>query len=313
MPSRVHRTDDGMLFLTGGGNDVLSLYTSQGFERAVDLAAWRRRLLARDALFARLGIPWRMLLAPEKLSVVGMDTARTLAGGDVMPPAARFMQAVTHGCVLDPTMQLRARHDAGDKVYAQTDSHWTSLAAFTALAWLMADLAIDFDDRGFHDCAPIASHYHGDLWDYDHADIPPETFERRTVPAGLVRSHANDLVCFKEAMQRQNDMRLHTGSHVVYRNPQARHPGRVVLFGSSFSDYRAECSLLTFATAVSFAETHFIWSSSLDVGYLERTQPDLVLIEMPERFLPVCPDDDLAIETFARARITAWQHHEKGD
>jgi len=303
MSSRVMRSGEGVLFLTGGSNDVLQLFSAAGFARAVDLAAWHDRLAARDALFAERGIPWRLLLAPEKLSVLG----QSVLGPDAMPPAQRFLQALPHPAVIDPAGYLRDQHAAGYSVYPATDSHWTSIGAFSAFQWLMADMGVALDYSAYAACAPLPMHYHGDLWDAAHADLPPDLFERRVPPASLHRIHANTLVQFKERHGRENDMRLHTGSHVVYRNEAAQNPGRLLLFGSSFSDHRAECSLLTFAAALFFREVHFIWSTSLDIATIDRVEPDLVLVEMPERFLPLCPCDDLDIEAYAAARLAHWQ------
>jgi hypothetical protein len=95
---------------------------------------------------------------------------------------------------------------------------------------------------------------------------------------------------------REDDGGLHLGCHVVYRNTQAQRGERLVLWGSSFSDYRAECSLPTFVAAVFFREVHFVWGTELDLELIRRIAPDLVLLELPERFRTQCPSDrfDLA-------------------
>ncbi len=306
MSSRVHRSPDGILYLTGGSNDVLSLFSPAGFATGVDVGAWRGRLAARAALFAGLGIPWRLVLAPEKLSVLGLDVARILAGPDAMPPAQRLCHLLPHPALVDPAGYLRDQQAAGYRVYMPTDSHWTSLGAFSAFQWTMANMGLQFDHSVYAAQPVIPMRYHGDLWEAGHSDIPVDPFERRSLPQSVTRVHANALVQFKERIGRENDMRLHTGSHVVYRNPAAEHPGRILLFGSSFSDHRAECSLLTYVTTLFFRETHFIWSTSLDIAYLERLAPDVVVFEMPERFLPHCPDDTLENEAHAQTRIAAW-------
>ena len=118
------------------------------------------------------------------------------------------------------------------------------------------------------------------------------SFERRTLPEALVRTHANALVRLKERMRLENEPGLHVGSYVSYRNVAAERPERLLLFGSSFSDHRAECSLLTFVAALFFREVHFVWSSSLDTEFIRRIEPDLAICEMPERFLGACPSDD---------------------
>jgi hypothetical protein len=92
--SRVLRSADDQLFLIGGTNDVLRLYDADGFASLVPVEAWRARLAEREAFFARLGIPWCLLLAPEKLSISGDAVLR----GGAVTPAARFIERIGHPC-----------------------------------------------------------------------------------------------------------------------------------------------------------------------------------------------------------------------
>ena len=55
-----------------------------------------------------------------------------------------------------------------------------------------------------------------------------------------------------------------------------------------------------------FQELHFIWSTSLDFDYIQLNKPDLFLLEMPERFLTKCPNDDFKVEGFAAETARNW-------
>ncbi len=303
MEKRVHRSGDDVLYLTGGTNNVISLYTAEGFASAVSVSAWRARMAARDVFFRRLGLPWRLLLTPEKLSVMGLDAASALTACQATPPAERFRGLLPHAALVDPAGYLRDQVNRGYQVYPATDSHWTSIGAFSAFQWLMSSLGLPPDDAVFAACQPYGLSYHGDLWEPRFADVPPDRFERRSLPDGVRCTSQNVLVAFKERTGRENDGRLHTGCATSWHNAAAQFDQRIVLLGSSFSDYRAACSLLTFVAALYFREVHFVWSTSVDLALVERLAPDLVLIEMPERFLPVCPLDDLNVEDYARQRV----------
>jgi hypothetical protein len=287
---RVIRSRD-TLFLAGGTNDVLSLYDAAAFSALVPVEAWRARLAARDALFARLGVPWCQLLAPEKLSVLGdaILADRLVAS---VAPGSRLANLLGCPRLLTPLDYLRAQRDQGYALYPRTDSHWTCLGALCAFQWAAPSLGLALDYAPFHAAVVRKLVYHGDLWGEDHGDIPPDAFDRRVVPTTIVRTHANAIVQMKERERRENEAGLHVGSHVAYANEAAPLRERLVLFGSSFSDYRAECSLLTFIAALFFREVHFVWSTSLDVGLIESIAPDRVMIEMPERFLTACPTDE---------------------
>lgn len=296
MPRVIRHADT--LFLAGGSNDVLRLYDDVGFAELVPIDAWRHRLAEREAFFKSHGIAWRMLLAPEKLSILGDKVLPP----DSRTPSRRLHEAVPHSHCVDPTAALRR---AGQAAYAFTDSHWLPLGAATAFEQAMAALGISFD-AGILDRLPLREQvFHGDLWDASYADLPPDHYPRRALPASVSRVHVNGIVALKEALNLENEPGLHTGSHVIWRNQDAPRPERVVLFGSSFSEYRTDCTLLSFMAAITFAELHFVWSANLDLDLIARIAPDIALLEMPERFLTECPRDDFnlaAYETRTLAR-----------
>ena len=302
---RVIRSRDGFLFLAGGSNDVLRLYGEAGFAAAVPVAAWRVRLAARAAFFARLGLPWCQILAPEKLSVLGDDVLAAHVP-EARPPAERLMGELSCPALVSPAGYLREQQRRGYALYPPTDSHWTPLGALCAFQWAAPALGVTLDYTPFHATAVHSLSYHGDLWSAAEADLPCDRFERRVVPATLVRSEANAVVRLKELAHLENEAGLHVGSAVVYRNTAAQCDERLMLFGSSFSDHRAECSLLTFVAALFFREVHFIWSADLDLGLIERIAPDRVLIEMPERFLTACPADNFDLDTYAATVTARW-------
>jgi hypothetical protein len=292
---RVTRADD-RLFLTGGSNDVLRLYADAAL---LPIEAWRDRLSARDAFFGGLGVAWCMLLAPEKLSVHG---DALLPAGSIAP-AQCLLDAVPHPRLVNPTAALRDLSQSG---YANTDSHWLPEGAACAFRLVMAALKLPFDAAmpGRLDLREVS--FHGDLWDKSYEDLPEDRFARRALPDSVRRVHANRIVTFKEAHGLENEAGLHTGSHAVWRNSAAPQPARVVLFGSSFSEYRAECSLLSFLAAITFAEVHFVWSADLDLGLIRRIAPDIAILEMPERFLTHCPRDDFDLAAHEAAVLARY-------
>ena len=292
---RVARADD-MLFLVGGSNEVLRLYSDTGFADLVSIEAWRARLEARERFFAGIGVNWCMLLAPEKLSVHGDEL---LPVGSVQPA-----QRPSHPRLVNPTEALRRLSPSG---YARTDSHWLPEGAACAFAQVMAALGLEFDRTvpGQLDLREVS--FHGDLWDASHDDMQQDRFARRALPDSVRRVHANRIVTFKEARGLENEAGLHTGSHVVWRNDAAPRRERVVLFGSSFSEYRAECSLLSFLAAITFAEVHFVWSSDLDPGLITRIAPDIAILEMPERFLTHCPRDDFDLAAHENTVLARYE------
>jgi alginate O-acetyltransferase complex protein AlgJ len=168
-------------------------------------------------------------------------------------------------------------------------------------------LGLDLDYRAFLELAALPMSYRGDLWGDGYADFPPDMFARRAVPPAIARIHANPVVVLKERLGLTNEAGLHVGSHVVFRHKQAQRRERLVLFGTSFSDYRLECSLLTFLAALFFREVHFVWSTDLDLDFIARLRPDIALLEMPERFLTFCPADRFDLAAHAGRLVAGWR------
>jgi len=306
MTERVHRTADDQLFLVGGSNDVLRLYSDAGFAAAVPVEAWRERLAARAAFFRGLGIPWCQVLAPEKLSIYGDAVLRDLVGPEAVSPGERLVELLRHPALVYPRDYLRLQRGKGYVVYPRTDSHWTAVGALCAFQWLAPVLGVHLDFAPVLELVPWHLAYRGDLWSEEFADMPADGFNRYVVPGRITRTYANPIVRLKEQRGLENEMGLHVGSHVVYRNDAAERAERLVLFGTSFSEYRADCSLLTFLAALFFREVHFVWSTDLDLGFIERLAPDFALLEMPERFLTACPSDRFDVIAYGERAAAAW-------
>lgn len=301
---RILHADDGFLYLTGGTNHVLRLYRPDLFRELCPIDAWRRIMRRRAAFFDQHAIPWRMLLAPEKLSIYGQSALRDIVGKPVLPGVS-FLRDVDPECLIYPCDQLR---DFSQKqaVYTRTDSHWTSAGAICAFEAVMSSLGRQLNLGILNTLEPIELQYKGDLWSPDLIDISNDTFCRYAIPLGMEVIYCNPIVGYKEANGLENEVQLHVGSHIIVNSESAQIDETLVLFGSSFSEYRLQCSLLTFVCALFFKRVHFIWSADLDFNYILRHRPDLVIVEMPERFVTVCPPDTFEVESYGVTRLASW-------
>lgn len=310
MNNKVFRSKAGFLYLTGGTNAASRLYTRTGFEAAIDAEGWRRVIETRMQRCDDAGIQFRQLIIPEKLAVVPLDEEDRKAvfgrAKDIVAPGERLLQSVPAHPTVYPRNFLVSQF-AQFPVYGATDSHWTWTGAFSAFQMLMSRFALDLDYAPFLRVPRTPLTYHGDLWDASMADMDRDRFERLQLPASIRRLYCNAMVGMKEQLNAADDAGLHVGSQCVFHNANAQRAETVVLFGTSFSEYRLEPSLLTAIFAFFFETVHFVWSTSLDFGYIERHKPDLVVAELPERFLTYCPDDKLDLEAFTVERIATWR------
>ncbi|GEO98366.1 alginate O-acetyltransferase AlgX-related protein [Methylobacterium haplocladii] len=285
----VHVGRDGWLFLVGGSNAVLSQYRRLSLH-GLRLRAWARLIARRSARAQALGIRCVHTVVPEKLSVYD-DRTDGLRYEPARSPARRLGRRLAGlSGYVDLVAPMRAAR-AEAPLYRRTDSHWTYDGCYIAYRALMrACGAIPPPDIGDR-----PRFTHEGVWDLGEKlpDRPRETVTHWLIDRDAERVWASPRVEAYEAAGRAGD--LHTGAHVVYRNasPHAD-PRTLVLFGDSCAHYTR--ILLTGFLAESFAEMHFIWSSSIDWAYVERVRPDILMVEMAERFLARLPTDDFDVE-----------------
>lgn len=291
----VHVGRDGWLFLIGGSNGVLRQYR-RSLRQWWRLRAWARLIETRTARAENLGIRCIHTLVPEKLSIYD-DRTDGLVYDPALSPARRLARRLMAlpGYV-DLVAPMRAARDGPAPLYRRTDSHWSydgCLIAYRAL--MRACGAVPPPDIG-------ARHRftHEGVWDLGDKlpERPRESVTNWAIDRDASRVYASPLVEAYEAAGRADD--LHVGAHVIYRNasPYAD-PRRLVLFGDSCAHYTR--IFLTGFLAESFSEMHFVWSSSIDWAYVERVRPDILMVEMAERFLARLPDDRFDVAGFDKS------------
>lgn len=298
----VHEGRDGWLFLTAGSNNVIGQFseTQAMKQRLMD---WKALLISRSRRCESLGTSYLHLTVPEKLTVYD-HLLRDLEIDQRLSPALRLRQSliwhplVRRAC-LDLVTAFRKRSDSED-LYFRTDSHWSfagRLVAYQALCEALGAVPReDFPQRPFDE-----QQFQGDLG--GQLDPPQSELARfYALQRDSVRHYASPIVEAREAAGAINT--LHVGAHVIYRNasPDAD-PRRLVLFGDSYSHFAP--SMLMIMLAETFREVHFIWSTSIDWAYVERTLPDILVTQIAERFMFQVPDDTFDLDAYVAERFGA--------
>lgn len=75
----------------------------------------------------------------------------------------------------------------------------------------------------------------------------------------------------------------HVGRYLLLRNVHARDPGKLVIFGDSYS-WNPDAGLCRFLSLV-FQEVHFLWQKNIDWDLIEAIKPHTVVVQSAERFL----------------------------
>eukprot|EP01037_Dinobryon_pediforme_P011975 gene11974-12064_t len=294
-PAEVHVGRDGWLFLQGGSNRVLRLFTDPAAYPDTLAASWRQLLQHRAQRLEAHNIAYRHVVAPDKLSVFPEFYRSILPLFDRTPLRRLVDPDQPEGrlpFLIDPTMALSSCNGALN-TYFKTDSHWTIWGAYQVYRMVCGSLGvadpIDFASRQlgrFPVCFDLGLKLDPPVYE-DHMFWPPaET---------ITRSFANALVVLRDqADAKGGPTPGHHGTHIILRN-SSPHVARkcLVIFGDSFSDYRP--SSLTYLFAEAFHEVHFVWSTDIDVDYARRVGADAVVSEIAERFMTRLPTDKLSV------------------
>jgi len=299
----VHVGKDGWLFLTGGSNDVLRLFTDQTVFTAAHAKGWAERLFQRQQRLGKMGVEYFHMWAPDKLALyrhkVNFDPDIL-----VVDPTKMVLDetvAMNAGTLfIDPLPELQAQRGQ-HLLYWKTDSHWTYRGACAAYQAICQRLEVaqvaDLTER------PIISSEL--ILDLGGKLVPPrkESWGGAQVLRDAKVVYRNEMVKLLGILQAGLAAPMLRGTSIAFQNARATcDKRRVLLFGDSFSEYRPH--LLTGLLAETFRNVLFVWSSSIDYGLVEDFCPDIVITETAERFVTMLPDDCFDLSVFVSERLT---------
>lgn len=300
----VHLGKDGWLFLLEGSNSVADLYREPSSFTDEHAQQWFELLSGRQQICMELGCEYVHLPAPEKLTVLHRyfdGEIQNLAGSPIRQMSAKYGGNIS--CFINPIPYFETQSQ-DYLLYWKTDTHWSFWGCYSAYQLLCSHLGIP------HNTDIVNYPYQEGKVVFDLAsklsEPYPETARFYDICQNAKRISANNLVNFKESNNLYNEISLHVGSSVIYKNTDKDAiQKKVILFGDSFSEYRAH--LLTGMLAETFQEVHFIWNASLDYDYIKREEPDLVVSQLAERFMTRVPVDDLNLDEFCTQRIAQYR------
>jgi hypothetical protein len=295
----------GWLFLRGGSNSPFDyLDGSKIFGEAL-VSRWCDLLRARVNKLGRA--KYLHLFAPNKETIYSREACLTEESLTKSPLAVLMNSSemqqdpLLRKCIIDPTNYFR-RIALQHQLYWKTDSHWSPTGCFAAYQLVCSALNVqpvkDLLGRPFGS-GDVAMDLGGKM-------TPPvkESVRFYNFATNAKRIYANSIVEVKEARKLENEAGLHVGSNVVFFNEAAPDPRKVILFGDSFSEYRTV--LLTGMLAETFREVHFVWSVYLDLDYIAKHDPDIVLSEIVERFMPSVPNDSFDLDQYALKKVAEY-------
>ena len=276
---------NGFVFLIGGRNSFMDSYSAEHNAPAViELAArWYQLFKARQARLEAAGARYLQLIIPEKLSVlpdmypneIGVPTRLLMEVEDRISGDRDLSSIYVSGAA------FFSRHIERLNVYLKVDSHLTPFGTWLLYSEIMQRLGYDpgtqpkfnqnkatfgdmserFFSLNFLDCRAEAD---PETLDPFH-DVATKTYEKIS-PTG------------------------HVGTAESWSNPDAPISASLLVFGNSFTGPAGKAqNSLSFWLSRMFTQYHFVWSSEITDGLIEKLRPDIVIGQTIERFLSEIP------------------------
>jgi hypothetical protein len=245
---------------------------------AAEVAALREEWLKRSEFLASRGIPFLLVIVPEKYSVYPEflpDWTVPLTSETTLDRIVGDLKHYPQLHVIDLRGVLRATKPA-ERVYYQTDSHWNYLGAMVGYAELMREamrlvpgLTVAPAQRPPYVAG--VDYYSGDL--SQMLGLPRHLREEDIAPLGKILATPQARCARRDAAAETADIEVY-----VYRCPDAP-PFTALVYRDS------NAIPLIPMLAENFSRSTFVSSAQLDAALVDRLKPDIVVVEMVERTL----------------------------
>lgn len=277
------------------GQYAVDPQTDQQAQR--DAAKWFALFRARQAALAQRGIVYVQTVMPDKATVLndlappglGPITARLALLEAMVDTVLRREgpEAVTWYRSLIGA--LRGFHAAGIAPFLYFDTHLRTAATQLIFYQFIQKLSTLFPHRAAEItavaglCGALSAGEDSDLLPGDlgaHFGLPLSETEK--LPSLAKVEAFAGLKPIVARVPRQG----HIGTRLMWRNPKAPSSLKVVAFGSSIFGLGDGARDLSWWFKAMFAEFHFVWSSELDLAYVDQHKPDVVICQGTEHLMP---------------------------
>lgn len=253
---------------------------------SADIQVVKNYLENAHARLSRQGIDFLVVVPPNKQTIYPENLPDAFRPVDGITHFEQLQQAMKESPVhlLDLAPVLRKEKAKGYDVFLKTDSHWSDTGAFNAYSATCEQLK-----QWFPKIRPLTA---------EDLKTSPAVLTETDLPAmmGLEQSypeHAVRLRPIHEQSSPTNFKVLGESNPLYRRESTSRQPegeiNRVLIFCDSFS---ADTQYSAFLSR-HFEEARWMWVKGhtyLDFDLIEKTKPDLVILERAERLITQSPD-----------------------
>jgi len=264
---------EGFLFLYRGTNDLLEQYEPRP-QDAETAARWVALIAKRRGFVRAAGPTFLQMLIPEKTSSLSHLLPFSIKAPTRLSSLLREgMAAAAVPDFLDVAALMPVEGAA--EWWRRTDSHLSTLGCLRVFQGVLGHLGLE---------------------------APEVPLVRRTTLQGDIGMRFPGLVDVSWEPEEvgpfaaKPDIRIehprggNQGTEVTSHNPDAPVARRVLVFGNSYFGQPTGPQYLSWWFTRWFRDFHFHWKGNLDPAVMAQLQPDHVICQTIERFLPVVPN-----------------------
>jgi hypothetical protein len=266
----------GDLFLAGDSNDSVGQFTENRNLSAAAIAAWDNVFTLLPVWCKKYGLlQSSLLIAPAKEEIRREYYPFPRATRTVLDD---FMTRFRDRGVIFPKWELWGRRDL---VWSYTDTHWTDYGATVAAGTVLK--AWGLPTAGLPDTFTVCQRI-GDLGTKTSPNVA--SHELCFMPEVDARK------VFDNGISNQGNIR-------IYRNSNAPHKNRLLIFGDSFGT-----NLLQAFSGVFSDVTYAYQPAGFDPALVEIIRPHFVLLQITQRFLHGQPATDGSVFEMAKRKVS---------
>lgn len=272
---------DGNLFLTKGSNNVLEIYKSTFNSDQVKSISgkWLSLIKKRIDFCNEINSKFIEVIIPDKLS--GMREYYDGVGSSISPILSKIENDIILNNLSDYYVSgFSAIEEIGfQKAFRKIDTHFSPEGGYTLFKKICKKICPSYNISSIFNIDYIST---GDIGKRLFGQDIYEICTKASDP-----SFCKDREILEQIWPKPGKF---TGGRTVFKNNNAPFAKKVVGFGNSFmNDFQSQASL-GYWFSIFFQEFHLITQADVDLDYIKKISPDVVIGQTVERFLNFTPN-----------------------
>lgn len=281
---------NGYFFATGGSNQIEKRYTEAqtqqvAIARQKEVDGWKALIRRREEYCASRGIRFHQLIVPDKITVLRKFAPFEVNG------ATHVLRLLTtelrHDTSYINLLPLFEGWDSQMSPWRKADTHPTPATMMELTSMILTSLGCnsqflsetEFMGRSYHEGDLGRRFFNVPVWD---ENIEPSSLAGVDI-SKIEQRQLRDQFSTKTTVNRRN------GVYMKYVNPNPIINKKLIIFGTSTSNYGIHPNQLSWWLKQIFTEYHFIWQTDIEYDIIDQVKPDVVIAQSVERYLARIP------------------------